>query len=56
MHKIIVFICKWVLPIGFVKLIASDKIFTCDSIDKQTYWRLFDDKKHKGAGLLIRRS
>ena len=56
MHSIIVFICKWILPIGFVKLISSDKIFIIDSIGNQTYWRLFDDKKHKGAGLLIRRS
>ena len=56
MHTIIIFVCKWVIPIGFVKMFASDRIFQLDSIKKQTYYRLGDSKKYKGADILIRRS
>lgn len=56
MNKVILFFCKWIIPVGFVQLIANDKIFTLDSIESQTYWRLSDSKKHKGAEILLRRS
>ena len=59
MNDLIKFICKWFIPIGFVELIAmaNDKIFSKDSISKQTYWRLSDAKKPmSGAGILIRRT
>jgi hypothetical protein len=56
MNNIFRFLLKWIVPIGFVKIIANDKIFTLDEIEKQTYWRLSDSKKHKGAEILIRRS
>lgn len=56
MNKLICFICKWIIPIGIVQLFANDKLFTLDSVEKQTYWRLSDSKKYKGAGILIRRS
>jgi hypothetical protein len=59
MNNLIKFICKWLIPVGFVELIAmtNDNIFSKDSINKQTYWRLSDAKKKmKGAGILIRRT
>ena len=56
MSKILRFLFKWIIPVGFVHLIANDKIFTLDSVESQTYWRLSDSKKHKGAGVLLRRS
>jgi hypothetical protein len=59
MNDLIKFICKWFVPIGFVELIArsNDKIFTIDSVNKQTYWRLSDAKSPiVGAGVLIRRT
>ena len=59
MNDLIKFVCKWIIPIGFVELIArkNDKIFSKDSISKITYWRISEAKKPiKGAGVLIRRS
>jgi hypothetical protein len=56
MHRIIKFISLWIVPIGFVRLIANDKLYTLDSIGKSTYWRVSDCRKTKGAGVLIRRS
>jgi len=56
MHRIIKFICIWVLPIGLVRLLPLDKLFGIDSVGKQLYYRIDDSKKHKGAGILIRKS
>ncbi len=56
MNEIIKFICKWIIPIGFVELFANDKIFLVDDVGFGTYWRLSESKKPiKGAGILIRR-
>lgn len=54
--KIIIFLCKWIIPIGIVKIFANDRLFSLDSIENQTYWRISESKKHKGADILIRRT
>jgi hypothetical protein len=59
MGKIINFLWVWIIPIGFVKLLAklNDNLFTKDSIGEQSYWRVSECKgKKKGANILIRRS
>ena len=58
MHKLIQFISKWIIPIGFVQLLArkNDNIFSKDSVGNQTYWRSSQSKKFIGADILIRRS
>jgi len=56
MHKIIKFICIWVLPIGLVKLLPLDKLFSIDTDGKMLWYRIDDSKKHRGAGILIRKS
>lgn len=59
MRKIIKFLWVWVIPIGFVKLLAklNDDLFTKDSMGEQTYWRISEcNGKKKGADILIRRS
>jgi len=58
MSKIIRFISIWLIPIGFIKIIArrNDKLFSKDSIEQQTYWRISESKKIKGADVLIRRT
>tara|TARA_R110000824_G_scaffold109641_3_gene257399 strand:+ start:355 stop:528 length:174 start_codon:yes stop_codon:yes gene_type:complete len=57
MYKIIKFICIWVLPIGLVKLLPLDRLFGIDTVDgNQLYYRIEDSKKHRGAGILIRKS
>ena len=43
------------LPIFLAELIAP-YIGIIDTIGKGTYYRLYDAKKHDGAGLLVRRS
>jgi hypothetical protein len=43
------------MPIILAEFLAP-YIGTIDSIGKGTYYRLYDSKKHEGAGLLIRRS
>ena len=58
MYKTIQFISKWIIPIGFIQLIArkNDNLFTKDSFENQTYWRSSQSKKFAGADILIRRS
>lgn len=58
MHKIIQFTAKWIVPIGFVQLLANknDNLFSKDSVGNQTYWRSSQSKKNTGADILIRRS
>jgi len=58
MNKIIEFLFKWIIPIGFVQIIVSkkDKLLTKDNFGKQTYWRLGNNKKLTGANILIRRT
>ena len=43
------------LPIFLAELIAP-YISVKDEIGKGVYYRLYDSKKHNGAGLLIRKS
>lgn len=43
------------MPIFLAELLAH-YIGTIDTVGKGTYYRLYDSKKHEGAGLLIRRS
>ena len=58
MHKIIKFICIWVLPVGLVKLLPLDKLFGIDSVGEQLYYRIDDVKNSslRGADILIRKS
>lgn len=59
MNTIIQFIFKWMIPIGFVQIIArkNDSILSKDNFGNQTYWRLYSlGKKFTGADILIRRS
>ena len=57
MYLIIKFFCKWIIPIGFVKIIVKKyDIFPKDSVGKQIYYRLSDNEKLNGADILIRKN
>ena len=58
MYKIVRFMAKWIIPIGFIQLLArkNDNLFSKDSFENQTYWRSSQSKKFTGADILIRRS
>lgn len=58
MSKIITFIFKWCLPIGFVKIVLKKKenIRSMDNVGNQVYWRISDVRPPlKGAEILIRK-
>ena len=49
------FIAKWIIPIGFIQLLAKrkDDLFRRDSVGRQTYWNITNNGK---SDILIRRT
>lgn len=62
MSKIIQFLFKWILPIGFVGLIINKiPLFTnsfkgsIDELRGTLFYRICDSKTENGAGVLVRK-